>query len=73
MGVLQDVVRNRLAVEEEIGGPPSTVLEASVADREGEAVRMAEGLPSLHLVRNGPAEGFNHVDEGGVMVRIGDM
>ncbi|ALA59464.1 hypothetical protein NITMOv2_3065 [Nitrospira moscoviensis] len=70
MGVLQNVVRNWLAVEEEIGGPPGTVLKAAVANQDSEAVRMAEGLPSLQLVRDGLAKGFNHADKRGVVVRM---
>src|SRR5579885_1523603 len=70
MGVLQDVVRNRLAVEEEIEGPPGTVLEASVPDWEGEAVRIAQGLPSPQLICNGLAKGLNRADKRGVVVRL---
>lgn len=72
MGVLQNMVRNWLPVEQEIGGPPGTVLEAAVPDWEGETVRIAQGLPSPQLICDGLAKGFNHADKGAVvrMVRF---
>lgn len=73
MGILQNVVRDRLAVEEKVGGPPGTVLEAAVADREGEAVRTALGLSSAQLVCNGPTKGLDHVDEGRAANGIGGI